>query len=493
MRAHAARTRRAHAARTRRARPEDTGAVEVVVLTPPIVACRRPVACTGDPPRPAPARRAARRVLRSAAPRAVLGRLRRHLRRHPAVATRLNPTILVGTGGVTWSDVSARTTPALWSLLRDGATRRALDPLGVPQHLPRRRLARPLGRQPRGRSRTGPGRVPPGQRPMPAHPHRGQWGRAGMGRLRGRRGRDQVRLPARHPGRDPGRQRPVRAGGGTRRRPRCRLPLRRSAEVCRVRRRPAHRPALAVPGHPGRRRLAARPGGCRTVRASGRSPVARRPAQGHRHADRPGPGRGAERFRRDGRQHGRRRPDPPARPGRREGPRLRVGHSRVDLHPADRSGPGPRSHGDAPGGWRGPGAPRARGRRAATRLRRGQLGRRRRLPAARPGRPGPGEPRGPRPRAALLLRPRGRPAGHLRHRPAPVAQRARLDGEPPPAAGDHASHCRRRVGRPGVDVPGEPAAVVAVLSADGLPRRRASPSSPRSSRPLPWWGPGPVG
>lgn len=36
--------------------------------------------------------------------------------------TRLNPTILVGTGGVTWSEVSPRITPALWSLLRDGAT-----------------------------------------------------------------------------------------------------------------------------------------------------------------------------------------------------------------------------------------------------------------------------------------------------------------------------------------------------------------------------------
>ncbi|MGZ4784007.1 MAG: hypothetical protein ACXVYL_19160, partial [Oryzihumus sp.] len=36
--------------------------------------------------------------------------------------TRLSPTILVGTGGVTWSDVSPRTTPALWSLLREGAT-----------------------------------------------------------------------------------------------------------------------------------------------------------------------------------------------------------------------------------------------------------------------------------------------------------------------------------------------------------------------------------
>jgi hypothetical protein len=32
------------------------------------------------------------------------------------------PIVLVGTGGLSWSDVSARTTPALWSLLRDGAT-----------------------------------------------------------------------------------------------------------------------------------------------------------------------------------------------------------------------------------------------------------------------------------------------------------------------------------------------------------------------------------
>jgi len=30
--------------------------------------------------------------------------------------------VLIGTGGLSWSDVSARTTPTLWSLLRDGAT-----------------------------------------------------------------------------------------------------------------------------------------------------------------------------------------------------------------------------------------------------------------------------------------------------------------------------------------------------------------------------------
>jgi hypothetical protein len=33
-----------------------------------------------------------------------------------------NPVILVGTGGLTWSDVDAKATPALWSLLRDGST-----------------------------------------------------------------------------------------------------------------------------------------------------------------------------------------------------------------------------------------------------------------------------------------------------------------------------------------------------------------------------------
>ncbi|KQU65113.1 hypothetical protein ASD62_11030 [Phycicoccus sp. Root563] len=32
------------------------------------------------------------------------------------------PVILVGTGGLTWSDVSEKSTPALWSLLRDGST-----------------------------------------------------------------------------------------------------------------------------------------------------------------------------------------------------------------------------------------------------------------------------------------------------------------------------------------------------------------------------------
>lgn len=39
-----------------------------------------------------------------------------------ATTTRLSPTILVGTGGLSWSDVSEHTTPALWSLLRDGAS-----------------------------------------------------------------------------------------------------------------------------------------------------------------------------------------------------------------------------------------------------------------------------------------------------------------------------------------------------------------------------------
>ncbi|MEP6855763.1 MAG: hypothetical protein ABJA33_09855 [Pedococcus sp.] len=34
----------------------------------------------------------------------------------------LNPVILVGTGGLTWSDVDESATPALWSLLRDGST-----------------------------------------------------------------------------------------------------------------------------------------------------------------------------------------------------------------------------------------------------------------------------------------------------------------------------------------------------------------------------------
>lgn len=38
----------------------------------------------------------------------------------PADAT--NPIILIGTGGLTWSDVSAKGTPALWSFLRDGST-----------------------------------------------------------------------------------------------------------------------------------------------------------------------------------------------------------------------------------------------------------------------------------------------------------------------------------------------------------------------------------
>jgi hypothetical protein len=41
----------------------------------------------------------------------------------PAANQHLTGSIVViGTGGLSWSDVSARTTPALWSLLRDGAT-----------------------------------------------------------------------------------------------------------------------------------------------------------------------------------------------------------------------------------------------------------------------------------------------------------------------------------------------------------------------------------
>ena len=33
-----------------------------------------------------------------------------------------SPVILIGTGGLTWSDVNAKDTPALWSFLRDGST-----------------------------------------------------------------------------------------------------------------------------------------------------------------------------------------------------------------------------------------------------------------------------------------------------------------------------------------------------------------------------------
>lgn len=39
----------------------------------------------------------------------------------PAAAA-TNPVIFVGTGGLTWSDVDEKGTPALWSLLRDGST-----------------------------------------------------------------------------------------------------------------------------------------------------------------------------------------------------------------------------------------------------------------------------------------------------------------------------------------------------------------------------------
>ena len=41
---------------------------------------------------------------------------------HAVAADDPNPIILIGTGGLTWSDVSAKETPALWSFLRDGST-----------------------------------------------------------------------------------------------------------------------------------------------------------------------------------------------------------------------------------------------------------------------------------------------------------------------------------------------------------------------------------
>ena len=34
----------------------------------------------------------------------------------------LGATVLIGTGGLTWSDVSQETTPNLWDLLRDGSS-----------------------------------------------------------------------------------------------------------------------------------------------------------------------------------------------------------------------------------------------------------------------------------------------------------------------------------------------------------------------------------
>jgi hypothetical protein len=40
----------------------------------------------------------------------------------PTLAEKTNPIILIGTGGLTWSDVSVDGTPALWSFLRDGST-----------------------------------------------------------------------------------------------------------------------------------------------------------------------------------------------------------------------------------------------------------------------------------------------------------------------------------------------------------------------------------
>ena len=40
----------------------------------------------------------------------------------PARATLSGSVVVIGTGGLSWSDVSAKATPALWSLLRDGST-----------------------------------------------------------------------------------------------------------------------------------------------------------------------------------------------------------------------------------------------------------------------------------------------------------------------------------------------------------------------------------
>lgn len=40
----------------------------------------------------------------------------------PAAGAATGPIVLIGTGGITWTDVSASATPALWSFLRDGSS-----------------------------------------------------------------------------------------------------------------------------------------------------------------------------------------------------------------------------------------------------------------------------------------------------------------------------------------------------------------------------------
>ena len=40
----------------------------------------------------------------------------------PAAAADASPVVLIGTGGITWTDVSPEQTPALWSFLRDGSS-----------------------------------------------------------------------------------------------------------------------------------------------------------------------------------------------------------------------------------------------------------------------------------------------------------------------------------------------------------------------------------
>ena len=63
-----------------------------------------------------------------------------------ATAPAPRPVVVVGTGGVTWSDVSPAATPALWSLLQGGASASLTVRSVHSNTCPVGRVADPVGR-----------------------------------------------------------------------------------------------------------------------------------------------------------------------------------------------------------------------------------------------------------------------------------------------------------------------------------------------------------
>ena len=102
--------------------------------------------------------------------------------------------------GLTWSDVSRTATPALWSLLEHGRDRLADGALGAQQHLPRGRLAEPV-RRAAGRRPATPASGRPGRRAGPLRAPAGGRRRTGLGRLSPHRGGQGLRRPHRPAGR----------------------------------------------------------------------------------------------------------------------------------------------------------------------------------------------------------------------------------------------------------------------------------------------------